>query len=78
MSDEATAAFERGKAYFDKEDHESAEREFSNAVHLDAGNAEYHAWLGYTYSRNKKSSEALGEANRALELDRRCAMAYFV
>ena len=78
MSDEATAAFERGKAYFDKEDYESAEREFSSAVHLEPGNAEFHAWLGRVYSVQENSAKALEKADLALQLDPKCAMAYVV
>lgn len=43
MSDNAKAAFERGKAHYDAEEVEEAVNEFSKAVRLDSQNATYHA-----------------------------------
>ena len=78
MSNDAQAAYERGKALFKSEDYPAAEGAFAEAVRLAPQNADYHAWLGRCYRAQKKSDTALSEVEQALKLDPRCAMAYQV
>ena len=78
MTSDAQAAFERGKSHFDKNENVQAEREFVEAVRLAPDNAEYHGWLARSLSALEKREQALAEAERALQLDPNCAVAYFV
>lgn len=77
MTTQADELFVRGKALFDAKDDKAAVEAFSQAVQLAPQNAIYRAWYARLLARVNESDKAILEANRALELDSKCAMAYF-
>jgi len=74
----AQAAIERGMEYWNKQDFETAIKEFSEAVRLDHGCAEAYLNRGWAYHRNDDDDNAIRDCSEAIRLDPGYADAYVV
>lgn len=68
-TDYARRHYERSQEYVKREEWAQAVSELKDAVKMEPAKAEYHALLGYSYSRQKMMGMAKAHIRRALELN---------
>lgn len=72
----AQQAFDAGRSHLDAGNYSEAMKHFMQASLLRPNQAEYHAWLALVFNNQGNYSSAAEAANKALQLDPRCALAY--
>ena len=78
MPTSAEALFEKAKSLFDAQDYEAAAQTFAELVAAASQVASFHAWYGRSLCNKGDANGAIVEAERALQLDRTCALAHLV
>lgn len=76
MQTDTNEIFEKGKACLETGNEVEAMRHFMQATLLAPDKGEYHAWLSLVFNRQENYSGALESANKALELDPNCSLAF--
>ena len=66
-----------GTAYFNKDDYQSALKEFKEAITLQPEVGVFHLWLGHTYMKLDMTKDAIAAYGEAIKRDQNNVEAYF-
>jgi len=74
----AQECLDNGKRLFDQSNYDGAIQELTEAINIDPNMAEAYAYRSWAYGRKNNNNQALSDANKAIQLNPRLAMGYFV
>jgi Flp pilus assembly protein TadD len=74
----AQTRLDNGKSLFDQKNYDGAIQELNEAIRLAPNMAEAYAYRSWAYSRKNNNTQALTDANKAIQLNPRLGIGFFV